>query len=214
MSSSETDEQKSQNVNDREKVSEVLPIIKGLLVLAAVVFIAVCGIVALISLLGPGITAFFSSLSSLDSAIVVALITAMVSIISVVLGVFGNNIMKRNEYLRTHREKPYMRLISMFYDFMMQTKTGEQFPEEELATIYNNFTKELTLWGSSKAIKAWGSWRVASSKTLDNPKELLFQMENVLIQLRKDMGLKRGLSKGDLLRLNVNNIDDYIGHNK
>ncbi len=39
-------------------------------------------------------------------------------------------------------------------------------------------------------------------------------MEKVLIQLRKDMGLKRGIAEGDLLRLTVNDINDYIGQNK
>lgn len=60
--------------------------------------------------------------------------------------------MKRNEYLHMHREKPYMQLISMFYDFQSQTKTGKEFTQEELINLFNQFTKELTLWGSSKAI--------------------------------------------------------------
>ena len=82
--------------------------------------------------------------------------------------------MKRNEYLRMHSEKPYMQLISMFYDFQSQTKTGKEFAQEELINLFNQFTKELTLWGSSKAMKAWGNWRVASSRELSDPNELLF----------------------------------------
>lgn len=39
-------------------------------------------------------------------------------------------------------------------------------------------------------------------------------MEKVLIQLRKDMGLKRGLKQGDLLRLNLSDIDDVIEEKK
>lgn len=134
--------------------------------------------------------------------------------VTYVSGSIANNIMKRNEYLRAHREKPYMQLISMFYDFQAQAKTGKQFTQEELIDLFNQFTKELTLWGSSKAIKAWGNWRVASSKGLNNPNDLLFGMEKVLVQLRKDMGLKHGIAEGDLLRLIVNDIDDYIGPNK
>lgn len=122
--------------------------------------------------------------------------------------------MKRNEYLRMHSEKPYMQLISMFYDFQSQTKTGKEFTQEELINLFNQFTKELTLWGSSKAIKAWGNWRVASSRELNDPNDLLFGMEKVLMQLRKDMGLKREIAEGDLLRLTVNDIDDYTGKNR
>lgn len=199
---------------ERSRNPQLWLIIKGILALLVIVLIAVCGTAALINLAGPGVAAFFASLSTLDSAIVVALITATVSVITYVSGNVASNIMRRNEYLRMHREKPYMQLISMFYDFQSQTKTGKKFTQEELINLFNQFTKELTLWGSSKAIKAWGNWRIAPSKGLNDPKALLLEMEKVLIQLRKDMGLKRGIAKGDLLRLTVNDIDDYIGHNK
>lgn len=200
--------------NEKTEFMQAWVIIKGLLVLSIVLFIIVCGVAALINLVGPGVAAFFSSLSTLDSAIVVALITATVSIVSYVSGNVASNVMKRNEYLRKHHEEPYMQLISMFYDFQAQTKTGKEFTQNELIDLFSNFTKELTLWGSSKAIKAWGNWRVASSRGFNDPKDLLFGMEKVLIQLRKDMGLKRGIVEGDLLRLTVNDIDDYIGQNK
>lgn len=200
--------------NEKAESMQKWATLKGLLVFAIVVFIITCGVTALINLAGPGVAAFFSSLSTLDSAIVVALITATVSIVSYVSGNVASNIMKRNEYLRKHREEPYMQLISMFYDFQAQTKTGKEFTQKELIDLFNHFTKELTLWGSSKAIKAWGNWRVASSRGFNDPKDLLFGMEKVLIQLRKDMGLKRGIAEGDLLRLTVNDIDDYIGQNK
>lgn len=199
--------------NEKAESAQAWAIIRGLLVLVLIVFIVVGGVALLIDLAGPGVAAFFTSLSTLDSAIVVALITATVSIVSFVSGNIVSNVMKRNEYLRKHREEPYMQLISMFYDFQSQTKTGKKFTQEELLNLFNQFTKELTLWGSSKAIKAWGNWRVASSRGLNDPRELLFGMEKVLIQLRKDMGLKRGIAEGDLLRLTVNDIDDYLGQN-
>ena len=200
--------------NEKAESAQAWAIIKGLLVLVFIVFIVVGGVALLIDLAGPGVAAFFTSLSTLDSAIVVALITAAVSIVSFVSGNIVSNVMKRNEYLRKHREEPYMQLISMFYDFQSQAKTGKKFTQEELLNLFNQFTKELTLWGSSKAIKAWGNWRVASSRGLNDPKELLFGMEKVLIQLRKDMGLKRGIAEGDLLRLTVNDIDDYLSQNR
>ena len=143
--------------------------------------------------------------------VIVALITGGVSILALIVGGVINNRMKRNEYLYKHREKPYMQLISMFYDFQSQANTGKEFTQEELAQVFTQITKELTLWGSSEAIKTWGNWRVSSSKGITDPHELLFGMEEVMIQLRKDMGLKRGIKKGDLLRLSVNDIDNYIG---
>lgn len=42
--------------------------------------------------------------------------------------------------------------------------------------------------------------------------ESMFQLEELLKEIRKDLGhTNRGLQKGDILRLVVNDIDDYIG---
>lgn len=185
-------------------------LLKGLVVLLLLIIFATGLIAAFIIYIGPGIVSFFSSFSTLDTGVIVALIAGAVSIITLVGGGVLNNRMKRKEYLYKHREKPYMQLISMFYDFQSSTKQGQAISQEELLDVFTEFNKEITLWGSSKAIKKWGTWRVSSSRENLSPNELLFRMEDVLIQLRKDMGLKRGIKRGDLLRLTVNDIDDHI----
>lgn len=196
-----------QQNNDGQTWKDIL---KGLFALLVIAAAAVAALVALVHFTGPVIAAFFSSLSVLDSAIIVALITGSVTVITVVGGGIANNVMKRNEYLRKHREKPYSRLISFFYDFQTQTKLDKEIPQQEVLERFNEFTKELTLWGSSKAVKTWGNWRVKSAEGAQDPEILLFGMEKVLIQLRKDLGLKGRIKKGDLVRLTVNDIDDFL----
>lgn len=183
---------------------------KEIAALLMLVAIAVAIITSFIVFVGPRVAHFFSTFSTLDTGVIVALIAGAVSIITLVGGSVLNNRMKRREYLYQHRETPYMQLISMFYDFQKRARIGKEFTEEELLDIFTEFNKEITLWGSSKAIKIWGNWRVASAKERLNPKDVMFGMEDVMIQLRKDMGLKRGINRGDLLRLVVNDIDDYI----
>lgn len=176
------------------------------------IFLAAAGalIYFLLVKIGPALGSFFASLSGLDSAVIVALITGTVSVVSLVGGSVVNSVMKKNEYLREHREEPYMRLISLLYDFQAAAGKGEEISEDELRSILTQFNKELTLWGSSKAIKVWGRWRTVSSRGSVNPHQVLFEMEKVMIQLRKDMGMRRGLDKGDLLRLTVNDIDSFL----
>ena len=82
--------------------------------------------------------------------------------------------------------------------------------DDELEKILMQFNKELTLWGSSKAIQAWGNWRRCSSSGSVDPLQNLFGMEKVMVQLRKDMGMRRGIRKGDLLRLMVSDIDSFL----
>lgn len=176
------------------------------------IFLAAAGalIYFLLVKIGPTLSSFFAPLSGLDSAVIVALITGTVSVVSLVGGSVVNSVMKKNEYLREHREEPYMRLISLLYDFQAAAGKGEEISEDELRSILTQFNKELTLWGSSKAIKVWGKWRTVSSRGSVNPHQVLFEMEKVMIQLRKDMGMRRGLGKGDLLRLTVNDIDSFL----
>lgn len=193
-----------------KKVVSWRELFKGLCVLIVLGAIVVAFVACFIIFAGPGIVSFFSTFSTLDTGVIVALIAGAVSIITLVGGGILNIKMKRDEYLYKRREIPYMQLISMFYDFQSRTISGEEFSQEELRNIYTQVTKDLTLWGSSKAIKTWGKWRVSAGKKGVDPKGLLFGMEAVMIQLRKDMGLKRGIKKGDLLRLTVNDIDDYV----
>lgn len=185
-------------------------VILGFFVLLLLLALAGALIYFILVTLWPPISAFFASLSSLDSAIIVALITGAVSALSFFGNSVVNSVTKKREYLRVHREEPYMRLISLVYDFQATASKGVGMADDELEKILTQFNKELTLWGSSKAIQAWGNWRRGSSSGPVDPLQNLFGMEKVMVQLRKDMGMRRGLRKGDLLRLMVSDIDSFL----
>lgn len=180
----------------------------------ALIALTIAGAAALfVRLASSAIGEAFAALSSLDAAIVVALITGCVSIVSVVLGAIANNRMtylqKRNEYLRDHREEAYSKLISIFTKIQKGLKTSEEYSEAELLDDMYAFHESLMLWGSSKAIKMWAEWRNAVSKS-PSPQELLLAQEAIIIQLRKDMGQKGGLQKGDILKLFINDVDEAV----
>lgn len=185
-------------------------VILGFIVLLLLLALGGALIYFILVTLWPPISAFFTSLSSLDSAIIVALITGAVSALSFFGNSVVNSVTKKREYLRVHREEPYMRLISLVYDFQAAASKGAGMADDELEKILMQFNKELTLWGSSKAIQAWGNWRRCSSSGSVDPLQNLFGMEKVMVQLRKDMGMRRGLRKGDLLRLMVSDIDSFL----
>lgn len=187
---------------------------KGLLVIAAIVVISASGISILVNSVGAAFLGFFDKLSSVDAAIVVALITGCVSILTVVGGAVINNILKskheREEYLRRHREAPYTQLIEIFYKMLAASKEGNAYTQEDILNDMMSFNQGLTLWGSSRAIQKWDEWRILSGKNPVNPYDILHGMEAVLIQLRKDMGEKRGLKQGDLLKLFINDYDEAM----
>lgn len=152
----------------------------------------------------------FDTLSNLDTAIIVALITGTVSILAGVFGSIAKIWMKKAQYLREHREAPYRRLIKLFYDFQMRLNSDNPVSQTELQNTLNEFNQELTLWGSSKAIKMWGKWRVSSGKGELDGFKVMFGMEKDIQQMRKDLGQSGRLAKGDILRLFVNDVDKYL----
>ena len=187
-------------------------VFKALLVIAGIVAIAAFGIGIVIKTAGESLVTFFQALGSLDTAIIVALITGAVSVLTVIVGGIASNVQRENYYLRQHREVPYQKLIEMVYKMTAKARDDSAYTQDELMRDFNEFSQALTLWGSPKAIKLWTSWRLASTRGKQslNPRELLFAVEEVVLQLRRDMGQKRGLKKGDLLKLFINDVDEKL----
>ena len=64
-------------------------------------------------------------------------------------------------------------------------------------------------YGSNGVIKKWGKLRVSLAENADA--NSLFELEDLMKEIRKDLGhSNRGLAKGDVLRLFVNDIDDHL----
>ena len=189
-------------------------VVKGLFVLAALAVICIVAFSATINFVSGSIAALLSTLSTLDVAIVVALITGCVSIVTVIGGGIANNYLayrqRNSEYLREHRAQAYEKLIEIVYKMLMKSKKKEQYSADEMLSDMNDFNQSLTLWGSSKAIRLWDEWRLATVGKQPSASELLFAMEKVLIQLRRDMGQGRGLKRGDLLKLFINDVDTLL----
>lgn len=187
---------------------------KSFIVLIVLITLIILAIWLLVFLVSSTLNGLLSTLSTLDAAIVVALITGCVSIVTVVLGAIINNILtirqSRNEYLRSHREAPYQKLIEIVYKIMEKSRRHQTYSNDEVFEDMTEFNKSLTLWGSAKAIRLWDKWRLASVGQTPTPEQLLLAMERVIIQLRLDMGQSCGIKQGDILKLFINDVDDAI----
>ena len=202
------------SLNENESVENKsviawIGIAKGLVALLGLVLVVAVGLGLFVRVAGGTLTSFLASMGSLDTAIIVALITGAISIITVICGGVASNAQRKNFYLCQHREEPYQKLVEMVYK-MMQDSRGKSYTQDEILEDYNEFSRALTLWGSPKAIKLWNEWRLASVKGNPIPDELLLAMEQIMMQLRRDMGQKRGLGKGDLLRMFINDVDEKL----
>lgn len=145
-----------------------------------------------------------------DQVIVVAMITGTVSITGVVISSIIAKIVEYKynvkKYLYNKREEPYKQFVEMIYRIMENSKKkdDEKMSEEEMAQMVYEFSKGLTLWGSNRVVKKWLKYRKSSITGSENT---LWEMEDIIYEIRKDVGLGRRLGKGDMLAFFVNNVE-------
>lgn len=199
---------------NKNKKSLIKNIIVGILVLGIIVYI----VVWLIGLFLGYVGVFVNRLSNMDAVVIVALITGSVSILGVVISSIVSKIVEYRQntkrYLYEKKEEPYSEFIEMVYKIQEKGKAKENINDEEMLDNIFSFSKKLTLWGSNKVIRKWLAFRKISQEQNDNT-ENLFMLEEIIFEIRKDMGQKKsGLEKGDILAFFVNDIEDYLPKDK
>ena len=152
--------------------------------------------------------------SSTDKVIVVAMITGTVSITGVVISSIIAKIVDYRfnvkKLLYDKREVPYEQFIEMVYSIMEDTKKPEnkRMTEEEINKKVSEFSRGLTLWGSNRVVKKWIKYRKNAAQNPD--KENLFLLEQILYEMRKDVGLRRKMKKGVMLSFFINDIENAL----
>ncbi|PNY20278.1 hypothetical protein [Streptococcus parauberis] len=152
--------------------------------------------------------------SSLDAVVLVALITGSISILISIFSRYYDNRNKRREYLSAKREVPYSEFIELVYKMTQKGSNGFSYSQEEMIKDISSFNSKLSLWGSPKVVKKWNAFRKSSLevKSEDDP-ELLILMEEVMNEMRKDLGVK-SVGKGSLLSFFINDIENVVKKSK
>ena len=146
--------------------------------------------------------------TSFDAVVIVALITGTVSLVSVIISSIVSKFIEykknRQDYLAKKREQPYGEFVEMLYKVQQNGKKEGSYTQEQMIEDLSKFSKQITLWGSSKVVKKWVKFRENGTKP-DAGKANLFLMEDIMNEMRKDLGLKK-VKKGDLLAVFINDI--------
>lgn len=200
---------------NKNKFSYIKDAIIGILTLAIIGYI----IVWLLGLFIGYVESFVNRLSNMDAVVIVALITGSVSILGVVISSIVSKIIEYRQnikrYLYEKKEEPYSEFIEMVYKIQENVKENKEHDDKEMLDDIFSFSKKLTLWGSSKVIRKWLTFRKISQEQNDNPTDNLFILEEIIFEIRKDMGQKKsGLKQGDILAFFVNDIKDYLPKDK
>lgn len=153
--------------------------------------------------------------SSLDAVILVALITSTITLLNSFYSRYSDNKNKRKEYLNTKREGPYSDFIELINKVTQQGKSGFNYSDEDMLKDVSSFNSKLILWGSPNVVKKWNDFRKQSSENSveGNTKDTLILIEDVMNEMRKDLGVKK-VKKGNILSIFINDIETVIGKTK
>ncbi|MDD4832343.1 MAG: hypothetical protein PHI78_01580 [Clostridia bacterium] len=144
---------------------------------------------------------FIEFANNTDAVVIVALMTGSISVIGVIISsIVAKSVEYRQntkKYLYGKREEPYSDLAEFIYKIRISAEQKDEVSDEIFQEV-SRISRKLTLWGSSAVLKKWLVFKkyYASGATDD----LLLLLEDVLFEIRSDLGQKRGgLRQGDLL---------------
>lgn len=183
-----------------------------------VIIVTICFVVAYYTFLylGCKINALVNWVSNMaskmEAVVIVAFITGTLSIVGVIISSIVAKIIdyrkSRQDYLAKKREIPYGEFVEMIYKIQQNIKNSGIYTEEMMLEDLSRFSRQITLWGSSKVVQKWVKFRENGAKP-DAGMDNLFLMEEIMNEMRKDLGLKK-VKKGNLLAFFVNDIKKVL----
>jgi len=206
-----TESKEKKKVKPGSIILFIVLVIIGLLLL----ILTVWGIIIVLRIIANGVVSLFQSFGKLDAVIIVALISAAISIIGFILNSVVSNIItyrnNRREYLTQKREEPYGKFVDMVYKLSQESRENGSYTERDMIKDTSDFSRQLTLWGSPKVTKGWIKFRENCMKqemTTEDSITNLFIMESIMNEMRKDLGVGK-TKRGDLLGFFINDIKKF-----
>ena len=154
------------------------------------------------------------TVSTMDTVIIIALISGTITIFGLIVNSMlslhiknSESQYKRKAILLKKLEAPYTQFVNMLFDMVQKKEDAGAIDEEVRSKLLRDMSREIILYGSDKVVKKWVSYKKkAPGFTIS---EHLLYLEDLLLMIREDMGIKKGeLTPGDLLSLFVNDLDE------
>lgn len=142
------------------------------------------------------------------TAIVLAGLASFGSVLTLVLGkVYEWRGTIQND-LRQKKTPVYEDITKMLFGIVFhKILKGSEMPRENVLEFFATTTERITIWGSDEVLKAYTEFKTQSPSDTMNT---IYLFESLLLAIRKDLGHRnRGIGKGAILKLFVNNIEEY-----
>jgi hypothetical protein len=187
-----------------DKVKQGFNLILGLILLGFIIFLLIFSSIQI-----------FNWYGSLSEGLKTGII-ATIPIISVaVLGYFANKSLETKRSVEQAMRPRKLELYDEFLKFIMRIFGNElavkKPSDDEMMKFFATKTPELITFASNSVIEKWGKLRIGLSGEKTKNEQKMFMVEDLFRAIRLDLGHnRRGFHKGDILRLFINDIDDYL----
>lgn len=158
-------------------------------------------------------------LTTLTPTTVTILVAMLTGLSAFIVSFISKHLEQKALIVNEHRQKKipvYEELMKFLFKLMMADKTKDKpLTEKEIIKFMSNFTQKILVWGADDVILKFYKFRQVGILCPDNPPpNILFCVEDLLLAIRKDLGHKnKGLDRGKLLGLFVNDIDEFMAKN-
>lgn len=181
--------------------------------------LALIASIGLMILAGLAVREVYRAILNLEESTRAALITASATVFVAVASVFLTRYFERRAAReRAEQEKRipvYEDFVRDFLQLIGATKPPaerKEVDEEGAFAVIGKFTEKLIIWGSPDVIRTWVDYRYhswnAENQTPEEQLEMLTKTDDLLLALRRDLGLSnKKLRKLDLLRLWINDLE-------
>lgn len=176
--------------------------------------VVVLGLILVLLVLGLQVAwrAFRELENQVAAAVVAASATVLVSVVSVTLTRLWERRNERERELRTKRVPVYERFITEWLGLMLGS-AGGALDEQRAKEFFVNLTPDLLVWASDDVLVRWSRERRRWTQIQPGAggMDMMFRFEELLLAIRRDLGHpNKGVARGDVLGLWVNDIDDYL----
>lgn len=158
-------------------------------------------------------------LRTIDAEIAAAIVSGLAAVtIAIATTWLGRSLQRRTDARRGQQEKRvpvYEEFVKGVLQSMGISSSGKarkgRIDEQHAHRVLSEFTEKAIVWGSDDVLKAWIAFRTAGQQPEEYGNKILLIMEELFLAMRKDLGLSnRGLDRGDLLRLFINDFDPAL----
>lgn len=156
---------------------------------------------------------FVVSSPPVQAAVIAGSATVLISVFSLIWSARQQIFREIQAEHRKQKSEIYEEFIQFLFDALLSNKLGKPaVDEQKMAEYFAKFNQRMIVWGSDEVMKEYILFRARSANAANlPPKKMLQTWEQLLYAIRRDLGHNnKDLDEGDLLRLFINDYDEYI----